>query len=54
MKRTDVDAGRRAGVLTDVAAKLQVLRRENPELRQANEMLRKASAFFVRPEFDRG
>ncbi|MEW5425276.1 IS3 family transposase [Amorphus sp. 3PC139-8] len=46
LKRAEVDAGRRAGVPTDMAAKLKALERENRELRQANEILRKASAYF--------
>lgn len=37
VKKTEVDAGKRAGVPTDVAEKLKVLERENRELRQANE-----------------
>ena len=53
MKKAEVDAGRRAGVSTDVAEKLKALERENRELRQANEILRKASAYFAMPELDR-
>ena len=37
----------------DVAAKLKALERENRELRQANEILRKASAYFAAAELDR-
>lgn len=43
----------RAGVTTDVAEKLKSLERENRELRQANEILRKASAYFAQAELDR-
>jgi transposase len=53
IKRTDVDAGRRAGLPTDAAARLKALERENRELRQANEILRKASAYFAVAELDR-
>jgi transposase-like protein len=53
MKKAEVDAGRRAGVPTDVAEKLKALERENRELRQANEILRKASAYFAMAELDR-
>ncbi|GAB3644670.1 transposase [Ancylobacter sonchi] len=53
VKRAEVDAGRRAGVSTDMAAKLKALERENRELRQANEILRKASAYFAQAELDR-
>jgi transposase-like protein len=41
------------GVTSDVAAKLKALERENRELRQANEILRKASAYFAQAELDR-
>ena len=53
VKKTDVDSGKRAGVPTDVAEKLKALERENRELRQANEILRKASAYFAQAELDR-
>jgi transposase len=47
------DSGRVPGVASDVAAKLKALERENRELRQANEILRKASAYFAQAELDR-
>ena len=53
MKKVEVDAGVRTGVPTEVAAKLKALERENRELRQANEILRKASAYFAMAELDR-
>ena len=53
VKKAEVDNGRRAGVPTDFAAKLKALERENRELRQANEILRKASAYFAQAELDR-
>ena len=53
IKRTEVDDGTRAGVPTDVADKMKALERENRELRQANEILRKASAYFAQAELDR-
>ena len=53
VKKFEVDAGKRAGVPTDMAAKLKALERENRELRQANEILRKASAYFAQAELDR-
>jgi transposase-like protein len=43
----------RAGLPTEVAEKLKALERENRELRQANEILRKASAYFAMAELDR-
>ena len=53
VKKSEVDSGKRAGVPTDVAEKLKALERENRELRQANEILRKASAYFAMAELDR-
>jgi len=47
VKRAEVDSGKRAGVPSDMAEKLKALERENRELRQANEILRKASAYFA-------
>src|SRR5690606_15613224 len=41
VKKTEVDSGRRAGIPTEMAAKIKALERENRELRQANEILRK-------------
>jgi transposase len=41
------------GVTTEMAARLKALERENRELRQANEILRKASAYFAQAELDR-
>ncbi len=42
-----------AGPAVDVAERLKALERENRELRQANEILRKASAYFAQAELDR-
>ena len=53
VKKAEVDSGRRAGVSSDMADKLKALERENRELRQANEILRKASAYFAMAELDR-
>src|SRR4029077_2393146 len=53
VKKAEVDSGQRAGVPTDMTEKLRALERENRELRQANEILRKASAFFARGELAR-
>jgi len=48
-----VDSGRKPGLTTDMAAKMKSLEREVRELRQANEILRKASAYFAQAELDR-
>ena len=53
VKKAQVDKGMRAGVPTELADKLKALERENRELRQANEILRKASAYFAQAELDR-
>ena len=47
VKQADRDSGRIPGLTTDLAAKLKALERENRELRQVNEILRKASAYFA-------
>ena len=53
VRREERDAGRRAGPTSDALARLKALERENRELRQANEILRKASAYFAQAELDR-
>ena len=53
VKKAEVDSGKRAGVPTEMADRLKALERENRELRQANEILRKASAYFAQAELDR-
>ena len=52
VKKAEVDSGVRAGVPSDVADRMQALERENRELRQANEILRKASAYLAMAELD--
>ena len=53
VKKAEVDSGQRAGIPTEMAEKMKALERENRELRQANEILRKASAYFAMAELDR-
>jgi transposase len=53
MKKADRDSGRTPGLPADVAEKLKALERESRELRQANEILRKASTYFAQAELDR-
>lgn len=48
-----MDTGSRAGIPTDVQETLKAQEREIRELRQANEILRKASAYFAMAELDR-
>ncbi|TBA12001.1 IS3 family transposase [Rhizobium ruizarguesonis] len=47
VKKAEVDNGSRPGLPSDVAERMNALERENRELRQANEILRKASAYFA-------
>ncbi len=53
VKREEIDTDARAGTTTDDAVELARLRRENAELRRANEILKTASAFFAQAELDR-
>jgi transposase-like protein len=53
VKKAEIDSGRRVGVPSEMAEKMKALERENRELRQANEILRKASAYFAMAELDR-
>jgi transposase len=46
VRRAEVDAGRRPGLTSDQLEELKLLRRENAELRRANDILKAASAFF--------
>ena len=53
VKKAEVDSGKRGDVPTEVADKVKALEREVRELRQADEILRKASAYFAQAELDR-
>ena len=53
VRQAERDRGRRAGLTSDERERLKMLERENQELRRANEILRKASAFFAQAELDR-
>ena len=53
VRQAERDAGQRPGLTTDERARLKQLERENFELKRANEILRKASAFFAQAELDR-
>jgi transposase len=53
VRQAERDAGQRPGLTTDERARMKQLERENRELRQANEILRKASAYFAQAELDR-
>jgi len=53
VKRAEVDSGRGAGISTEMAEKMKAVEREDRALRQVNEILRKASAYFAMAELDR-
>jgi len=53
VKQAERDSGKRAGLTTGERERLKQLERENRELKQANEILRKASAYFAQAELDR-
>jgi len=53
VRQSERDHGTRAGLTTTERERLKVLERENRELKRANEILRKASAFFAQAELDR-
>ena len=53
VRRAERDEGKRPGFTSDERERLKRLERENRELRRANEILRKASAFFAQAELDR-
>jgi transposase-like protein len=53
VRQGERDEGKRPGASTDEREGIKALERENRELRQANEILRKASAYFAQAELDR-
>ncbi|KTF39134.1 IS3 family transposase [Xanthomonas translucens pv. translucens] len=53
VRQAERDASERSGLSTDERAQLKTLLRENRELRQVNEILRKASAYFAQAELER-
>lgn len=53
IKKSEVNSGKRAGISSEMAEKMKGLEREVRELRQANEILRKASAYFAMAGLDR-
>ena len=53
VRQAERDSGSRPGMTSDERERIRALERENRELRQANEILRKASAYFAQAELDR-
>ena len=54
VKRAEIDQGRVNGVSSLERDRMKALERENRELKRANEILRKALAYFAQAELDRG
>ena len=54
VRQDERNRGARAGLSTVERERLKELERENRQLKRANEILRKASAFFAQAELDRG
>ena len=53
VRQAEVDSGRRGGLTSEEQTRVKDLEREVRELRRANEILRKASAYFAQAELDR-
>ena len=53
VRQAERDGGQRSGLTTDERIRLRALEREVVELKRANEILRKAAAFFAQAELDR-
>ncbi len=53
VRQAEIDHGDRAGLSSAERERIKQLERENRELRRANEILRKASAYFAQAELDR-
>ncbi len=53
VRQSEIDTGRRGGLTTEEQARIKELEREVRELRRANDILRKASAYFAQAELDR-
>jgi transposase len=46
VKQDEVDSGKRPGMSTGESAQLKALKKENAELKRANEILKAAASFF--------
>jgi transposase len=53
VRQAERDSGQLPGLTTDERQRLKQLERENFELKRANEILKKAAAFFAQAELDR-
>ena len=53
VRQAEIDGGAKPGLSSEDAGKMKRLEQENRELKRANEILRKASAYFAQAELDR-
>lgn len=53
VRQAERDAGKRSGAMSEEQDRIKELEREVRELKRANEILRKASAYFAQAELDR-
>jgi transposase-like protein len=53
VRQAERDTGQRPGLTAEERERLKQLERENRELRRANDILRKVSAYFAQAELDR-
>jgi transposase len=53
VRQAEGNLGKRAGLTSEERERLKQLERENRELKRANDILRKAAAFFAQAELDR-
>ena len=53
VRQAECDSGARDGLTTSERERMKILERENKQLKRANEILRKASAYFAQAELDR-
>jgi len=53
VRQAEIDDGVKPGVTSEEAARIKALEQENRELKRANDILRKASAYFAQAELDR-
>ena len=53
INKSEVDSGKKAGITSEDTQRMKALEREVRELKRANEILRKAAAFFAQAELDR-
>ena len=53
VNKMEVDSGAKPGITSEQSKRMKALERENRELKRANEILKKAAAFFAQAAFDR-